>query len=126
MKRRGKRSLRSTSKKKKRVQFNFKKRLFIYFFAAIAVTTFCVGMVVDIFFISRIIHHTEDQFFNISRAMGDLITQDAVKRDWDAVADNLQMGLRANPMLTHMFLEENGQVIVQEPQTPLPPSIKEW
>ncbi|MEW6265409.1 MAG: response regulator [Thermodesulfobacteriota bacterium] len=104
-------------------KFSFRKRLFLYFFAAILVSVICMGLATDLLWHGSIIKNNIEYYQEVSRTIRDLLVPDVERQDWGSAFNKLDLLLKANPIMTHMFLEKNGQVVTQAPRQPLPKEL---
>ncbi|MEW5736989.1 MAG: response regulator [Thermodesulfobacteriota bacterium] len=110
----------------RRIRPTFRKRLFLYFLAAIALTVMCVGAVGDLFWIKKGIRDRLDYFQGLAVALSELASPDAAKGNWDEEEKELGLFTKANPMISHLALVKAGRVVAQAPQDPLPSSMAAW
>ncbi|MEW6077176.1 MAG: response regulator [Thermodesulfobacteriota bacterium] len=107
----------------KRLRLPFKKRLFLYFFAAITFTLICGGGVSDFFWIKKGVHERMGHFENLALTAGELIAPAVAKDDWAGALMVLRTFHRANPQLTHLVLDVEGKAVAQAPDGNPPPGL---
>ncbi len=107
----------------KRLRLPFKKRLFLYFFAAITLTLICGGAVSDFFWINKGIHERLDHFENVAMAAGQLIAPAVANSDWTAAKVVLRTFHKTNPQLTHLVLDVEGMVVARAPDGKAPSGL---
>ena len=106
-----------------RFRLTFRKRIFLYFFTAVALTTGLLGLMGDVYFVGRIIKESIDRFQQVSRLMAELVAEDAKKGDWAAVTSELASFKASFPMMAYLFVEENGRIKADVSGGPLPERI---
>ncbi len=107
----------------KRLRLPFKKRLFLYFFAAITLTLICGGAVSDFFWIKKGVHERMGHFENLALAAGELVAPAVAANDWAAAAAVLRSFHRTNPQLTHLVLEVQGKAVAMVPDGNAPQGL---
>ena len=107
----------------KRLRLPFKKRLFLYFFAAITLTLICGGTVSDFFWIKKGVHERIGHFENLALAAGKLIAPTVNTNDWVAATMIIDTFRRTNPQITHLVLEVAGKVVARTPDGNAPAGL---
>jgi len=107
----------------KRLRLSFKKRLFLYFFAAITLTLLCGGAVSDFFWIKKGVQERLGHFENLALTAGDLIAPAVAGDDQESAMMVLRTFQRTNPQLTHLVLDMEGKAVASIPDGNAPQGL---
>jgi signal transduction histidine kinase/DNA-binding response OmpR family regulator/HPt (histidine-containing phosphotransfer) domain-containing protein/HAMP domain-containing protein len=107
----------------KRLRLPFRKRLFLYFFAAITFTLICGGAVSDFFWIKESVQDRMRHFENLALTAGALVAPAVADDDWTGAMLVLRTFHEANPQLTHLVLDVTGKAVAQVPDGNAPAGL---
>ncbi|MBU2548692.1 MAG: response regulator [Proteobacteria bacterium] len=106
-----------------RIRLNFRKRLFIYLFVAIALATGVLGFLAEGLTVGKFMHASVHHFEEMSHTIAEVVADKARTQDWPAVVNDFKVFRKANPMLSFIFLEEGGIIKAQSPSGEVPPDL---